>query len=876
VTVWSLDEKRFREEVFRAQDKGWDPKRNLFRCFQLSLDVSDAAVIAAALQGVRTFVNRNAKTGTQAGPAKVLQGILGLAEQTLSDPGLRTQHRTQVLAQQTELQTALRKELGDQHSVPSAAVASLAAARAKFFSSDEVVEALAAIGCTIREPVELPAYERPPTTWRSVQHELTFLGKSTLRAYLQEHFGVVTKVTEKQLLDYRKKLQSTASGDVLTAEMSVISNVQKWLAAGQFLELLRSELLRELSAEASMGSERLATALQVTGTDRYLDELGLPRADEVAYALLCAHRYPQAAASTWQSTYRKVRSNRDLRAAHDVLVANRQSLDKEFVKELDALTTELAEIDAILERARSLERTDVEAAAADYVRVIQRCRDPEAESALRRCRPAEPARASASVSGDTVTVEWAPSTARVGDITYRVVRHVAGDGPGDGVALGSGLTGLSVTDSAAPAGVKVTYAVWTLRNDEPSQAPRTTVPVAVLRSIQNLELLPGENVVQVQWDLPTGATGARVNRLADGKHSGSERRIDGNSVRDVDVRMGVTYEYVVESEYRLAGGGVGYGLPVSGRIRPEEPPQPVRDLSSVVEDESILLSWTAPPHGEIHVRVLDAAPDMAPGHVVTTAAAGRLGSRVRAIGAAREGQLQMELPADGRRHWLLPLTVVDGMAVVGVAVEYDSRLPAVSDLRAERMGNQIRLTWRWPSRVSEVLLLTRSGRPPTGPDDADAVRKRCTHALYQRSGATVATTGADQWIGVCVTAFTEGVAVYGPMVTVSTSAPREFGYEIQRVGGFRNRNRRRLVVTEDATGAVGRVRVIARSRIPPLTPEDGVELASFPDPATGTTSLSGEFPLTSVASRPLFLRAFPEDDCGAVLVPTHPMQLRIY
>lgn len=874
MSAWSLDEKQFREEVFRAQHNGWDPRRNLFRCVQLPLDVTDAAVITAALKGVRSFVNRNSKTGTNSGPAKVLQGLLGEAEAILTNPARREQHRTEVLASQAELQTMLRAELGGLQAVPPTAVTAFAAARQKYYARDDVVDALAAIGCQIRKPVELPPYGRPPTTWRSVQHEVTFLGLPTLRAYLQKHFGVVAGVTVEQLLDYRDKLQSTASGEVLTAEMSVVSNLQKWVAAGELVELLRSELLRELAAEASMGGERLTAALNVPGTDRYLAELGLPRAEEVAYALLCAIRYPAEPTETWQSTYREARSNRDLRTARDVLVANRPSLDKQFSKELDALTADLAEIDAMLERARSLEGTDVEAAAEEYVRAGQRCRDPEVVSALRRCRPAEPARASASVSGDTVTVGWVPSTARAGDITYRVVRHVAGGGAGDGATLGTGLTGLTVIDSAAPAGVAVTYSVWTVRNDEASQVPRTTQPVAVLRSARNLELLPGENVVEVRWDLPEAASAARVTRRTDGEPSGTQRRIDGSSVRDTDVRMGVTYEYVVESEYRLAGGSVGHGPPVAGRIRPQELPQPVRDLASVVEDDSILLSWTAPPRGEVEVRVLDAAPDVRPGQVVRSAAAGRLGSRVRAIGAAHEGQLRMVLPTDGRRHWLLPLTVADGVAVVGVAVEYDSRLPAVTELRADQLGNQVQLRWCWPPRVSEVLVLSRADVPPTGPDDANAVRRRLTHALYQRSGAIVAATGANHWIGVCVTAFTDGAPVYGPMATVSASVPRELTYEIQRVGGFRKRHLRRLVVTADGAGAVGGVRVVARPRIPPLTPQDGVELASFPAPATGMTTLTGEFSLTE-RGRPLFLRAFPADADGVVLVPIHPMQLRI-
>lgn len=871
---WTLDEKRFREEVFRAQDKGWEPRTNLFRCYQLPLDVSDPAVIEAALKGVRGFVNRNAISGVQSGPAKVLLGAHKEAAAILLDAKKRGEHRAVVIAQRAALQQTLRAEISGAPEIPPAAAATIASRREKWFVREEVLEALAAIGCRVREPVELPARGRPPATWRDVQHDLNFLGFPTLRAYLQKRFGVIVEVKDKQLTDYRTKLQSTASGDVLTSEMKIVSAVQKWVAAGQLVDLLRADLLRELAAEAAMGGDRLAAALGAPGLGCHLKELGLPEPDELAYALACEARFPAEPTMSWQSTYREARTNRDLRSAYDVLVAQ-PSLDREFAKECDALKVEIAEIEVMLAQARSLEGADVEAAADLYVRAAQRCRDPEVDSALRRCRPQEPGQVTAVVSGDRVHIAWTPSSARVGDITYRVVRHVDGGGQGDGGTVGAGLPGLSVIDTSAPAGVPVRYAVWTLRNDEPSAAAQTSAAVAVLRSVQNLELVPGEKWVEVRWELPDGATAARVTRRTDGAPDPATTRCDGGSFRDSTVHTGVAYEYRVESEYRLSDGSVGHGAPVTGRIRPQEPPQPVRDLTLAVEDDSVVLSWTPPPRGEVYLRGLDGVPDVRPGQLVSVAASERLGARLRPTEPPRDGRLRMALPTDGRRHWLLPLTVVDGLAVVGNPVEYDSRLPSITDLRAERLGGQIRLTWCWPHRVSEVLVLSRAEVPPTGPDDPAATRKRMTHALYQCSGCHVAVSGGDQWMGVCVTAFTDGAPVHGPMVTAGSSAPGEACYEIRRVSGFRHRNRHRLVVTASAAGVLGGVRVVARSRIPPLSPEDGVEVASFPAPGAGETSLSGEF-VVAATGRPLFLRAFPAEDLDdVVLVPTHPMQLRI-
>jgi hypothetical protein len=113
------------------------------------------------------------------------------------------------------------------------------------------------------------------------------------------------------------------------------------------------------------------------------------------------------------------------------------------------------------------------------------------------------------------------------------------------------------------------------------------------------------------------------------------------------------------------------------------------------------------------------------------------------------------------------------------------------------------------------------------------------------------------------------------MATVRMSAPLEARYEITRVGRLRYRNHRRLSVTS-ASGDLPAVRVVARVKLPPLEPGDGLEVARFPAPSSGETSLTGEFVLPTT-DRPLYLRAFPLNGATGriVLVPTNPTQLRI-
>jgi hypothetical protein len=64
--------------------------------------------------------------------------------------------------------------------------------------------------------------------------------------------------------------------------------------------------------------------------------------------------------------------------------------------------------------------------------------------------------------------------------------------------------------------------------------------------------------------------------------------------------------------------------------------------------------------------------------------------------------------------------------------------------------------------------------------------------------------------------------------------------------------------------------------LPPLEPDDGLEVARFPAPPSRETSWAGEFVLPT-EDRPLYLRAFPLSGATGwiVLVPANPTQLRI-
>ena len=110
----------------------------------------------------------------------------------------------------------------------------------------------------------------------------------------------------------------------------------------------------------------------------------------------------------------------------------------------------------------------------------------------------------------------------------------------------------------------------------------------------------------------------------------------------------------------------------------------------------------------------------------------RLGIPVggRAVGDG----LRIGAPASGSRYWFVPLTVTDDLAVIGMAVPYDVRLPQVTGLTLTQQGSRVRMTWTWPPGAAEARAYRKEGAPITGQDDPAATTRRITHAEYLRVG----------------------------------------------------------------------------------------------------------------------------------------------
>ena len=205
MAAWSLDEKRFREEVFRALDNRWDPQSNCSAAFSSRSTCADPAVIAAAFKAVRAFVNRNLKTGTNAGPAKVLDKRAPRRRDDAHrpDPPSNTAHRVQGSIDRAELAACTAGEARrDAPRSRPRAVQALAEARQRFFTREEVVDALRGDrAARPRAGRRCRRTDQAAREWKSVQHEVTFLGALDCARLPAEALRGRHAVTTQQLLD---------------------------------------------------------------------------------------------------------------------------------------------------------------------------------------------------------------------------------------------------------------------------------------------------------------------------------------------------------------------------------------------------------------------------------------------------------------------------------------------------------------------------------------------------------------------------------------------------------------------------------------------------------------------------------------------------
>jgi hypothetical protein len=475
----------------------------------------------------------------------------------------------------------------------------------------------------------------------------------------------------------------------------------------------------------------------------------------------------------------------------------------------------------------------------------------EAREGLRRCPPDPPSNLVAEFDVDRVRLRWTPPPLDgLGTLKFRVVRKRAGvpGQPNDGVVVAEVLEAEAEDRKARP-GESVGYAVFAIRGEACSKSAPTAGPFLILPEVLNLRVEARSGEVALGWTLPDHASGVRVVRNL--QHRPANDR-DGDVLNPLPTGLldqGLDddrpYYYAVYALYPGPDGSErsSQGLAVVAVPHPpvEAPVSPV--LASGL-DGQVRLSWPSPPRGSIRIIRTSKPLPWNPGDRVPEA------STAEWVGDWLDG------PLPGRAEdpspppigvcFYTPILYWSNMATVGHPSRY-SCVADPSELRAVRVGTggKVHLRWAWSPQATESLVVARSGEPPTGADDPEAVVFGVSDERYSRLRhfeIQLPNGEPGPWhVAVFSVATVQGERVVSPGLEPSSRTvvpgpnPEVTVSYVLKRPRFPGRTWSLIFRTEPANSAIPPTALVTLPQTVPLSAVDGEIVARFPASKDGET-----------------------------------------
>lgn len=593
-------------------------------------------------------------------------------------------------------------------------------------------------------------------------------------------------------------------------------------------------------------AERLIEAGDLTGAAGPLQEAGtlwpLPEGgtDEIAVRIRAVSARRAKLLAGHQQTLREIadlRAARRLRALEAVLLATDPAFPDRAGLIAD-VQDRLAAVDAVHAQSR---RPDVSAdrRAELLAEVVAACADhPEAAAELRQLPPRPPAALTARIHDDTtVRLRWRPS-ATVG-VRYVVLRKAGGRsprGPFDGTRVAT-VTTSDYEDTSPERGVALRYAVFVERDGVASQAGTVSTGTVFLTDdvvIGSRTVRDGET--ELGWQLPPHARGVTIHRTAgvDGVPT-PVTPTSPTSLRDRDVRNGVSYSYLIRAIFTDEDGVQRLAPGTSVSLTPNPPPQPVGSLLVATRSSEFGLTfsyrdlefrWKEPGRGSVALVQTDRHPiPLTAGDRVDARDLDRYGIVLRGPAPLGVSVLNPGLYA------FIPVTEVDGLGHVGRPRFYAAAEEAGRPRAVLLDSRQLEVSWDWPEGCRSALLTCSAGGRP---DDELAPDTAATPTRVDRSGASAA--------GRHTLTVPPGLPVDDLVVAIYALAERDA--QVYATSGVRVRPRpptATLSYTVSGARRKGRVQarvsapvdlpelvVVLGSSVPPVTADDGQELYRRP------------------------------------------------
>ncbi|TCJ35615.1 hypothetical protein [Parafrankia sp. BMG5.11] len=697
----------------------------------------------------------------------------------------------------------------------------------------------------------------PPSQARSLREPLAVLGlrlsadvvfgAERVRAgfRLRDGFRLVSEpaVVDEQEVTRARQARARAAQDErqTAAENIFVIILGSVRSPAGYDTLIGWEVVEALRGGVEAGLPARAIADQAASLGLVLEE-----AEELAVTLAEAWRGGAAGSGNAVQEIHDALAAGRLRAARQLAAALPDAERAEMSGQVEAAEARVRTLLTGADEAWSRHRPEETAALLAEAAEIAADHD-DIQARLRAIPPPPPPSVEAGADGTRVSVRWAPSPARTGEVAYRLVRATgrAATTPDAGEPVAETPANTAV-DETAPLGERVFYTVFATRTEGIWSPGADAAAVLLTPEVRDLVLATDAESVTGTWRAHPGIHEVNVRRTERGMTGRGTRptSVTATGFTDMRLRSGTAYQYRIEAVYLGADGArrVSAGLVVTAR--PERPPEAVSDLAVELPTEtasspsgtstrsdglSALVVWTPPTSGTVQVRMASAAPRWAAGTTVSAADVSRHGVALPGAPVTRaDGRVALPVRPRHGRAFLTAVTCAAGgsVAVVGATVPI-SLADAVRGLTAARFGDAVRLRWDWPEGASLARVQWYpAGSTGDGPTGEVEIRPR----RYIDSGGLEIQVGSDP-VTVAVRTVTgeEEDRVVSPPVTVLVPGRGvEVTYEL-RPARLPWPRRAVLEVVCDRTCRLPPLVVVGRSDgILPLSATHGTALARLP------------------------------------------------
>lgn len=845
--------------------------------YAIDLAMSDAAV-TQRLAEIRSHWNKGAQsTGKSATTQNLYKAFLRADDELKRKHGSelnkigwwRQRQEARAGASQSEideLAQTLRQSFGELNLIAAGQLEATKRATFAALTPDEVDQALKKAGVSVSTPTELPKSSGlQHTVYRALATQLVNAQVASIGELLHgeitgfeilESFrcvppqpdGLTARAVESATARENKRSGNQAAREAL----GILSTAVK--AGVDLRELTLFHLLENVRAHHGQGVPPAALLKQLLQV-----RLDPAQARQVVFSVL---NETAASPSSGLATIKELLEEGRLLAAQHALTTITSAEDAAAAKA--QVQRHAEQVRQFRDAAHEAVRAGNEADALHQLRQAAALAtdDEEIAAELRRIPPPPVLGLSAQPEGVGVRVSWRAAASHGEDTRYRVVRREGRHpvDPDDGTVIGEDDKTVLV-DRTAPAGLLVGYAVFAA-TEAGAQKGAWSRPIVVtiqfLPPVHNERLTLEQGVVDGQWQVHPGVLAVEVRRGGSESSGGDAGTTvpttSKTSFRDRNVPEDSDHVYTITARYRCGDGSTALARAVVARATSQAQVLPVSALSVLPGERSsqVVIKWRQSADAEVTVRRANKPCVWEFGTVVSSADLAGYGQEVTGQ-VTDEGEWRtLTADAPTGRFWYVPFTLGPAGAVCGQEAVMGIALP-ITDLRHQRLGPEVVLSWTWPEQMGAAEVRWRT---PT-----DSGRHRLTKQQYQDAGGCRIRSGTAQLqVQVRGVAVSEGGECLASAVELTVpELPPAVSYTVDMsrrplVGG--GTVRVRLTADQPVARAVVLV-IVAPGPVMPRRPADGqVLLRSSQDLVAGH-----EVELTAALPRlrkPYWVRCFLE------------------